>query len=226
MTDRFTHDAAPYVLGALAPDERRAFEDHLDGCPPCTAEVREFAGLPGLLSRLPTADVPAVLHGEQEPPVPDTVLPPLLLRVRREQRTRRRRAVLVGVAAAVLAAVGSAAVVGVAVDRPAATSPTPGLAFARSAADVPASAEATVTDVSEGTRIDMTCRYEGQLDGRDREYVLRVVPKSGAPTRLDSWPVLSTADYRVDVVAPLPRDRIDYFEVVNATGKSLLTLRP
>jgi hypothetical protein len=142
--------------------------------------------------------------------------------------------VLVGVAAAFLAAAGSAVVPGTAVDRPAAdraaaaAGPTapPGVAFARSAADIPASAEGTLTDVPGGTRIEMTCRYEGKVDGRAREYVLQVVPKGGQPERLGSWPVLSTADYRLTVVAPLPRDRIDHVEVVNAAGKSLLTLRP
>ena len=49
MTDRFTHDAGPYVLGALPPEDRRAFEEHLATCGHCRAEVREFAGLPGLL---------------------------------------------------------------------------------------------------------------------------------------------------------------------------------
>ena len=39
-----------YVLGALPPGERLAFEEHLSGCVECTATVRELAGLPGLLS--------------------------------------------------------------------------------------------------------------------------------------------------------------------------------
>lgn len=224
MTDRFTHDAAPYVLGALPPEERRAFEEHLAGCPDCAAAVRDFAGLPGLLSRLPAAEVPAVLQGAQEPPAPPSVLLPLLRRAKSERRGRRRRALVVGVAAAFLAAGGSALVVDAAVDRPAATQPA--LAFARSEPDIRASAEGTLTEVSGGTRIDMTCRYEGEVDGRDREYVLRVVPKDGTPERLASWPVLGTADYRMTVVAPLGRDRIDHFEVVNAAGKALLTLRP
>ena len=60
MTDRFTYDAGPYVLGALPPEDRRAFEEHLATCALCQAEVREFAGLPGLLSRLPVGELPAV----------------------------------------------------------------------------------------------------------------------------------------------------------------------
>ncbi|AGW41602.1 oligopeptidase B [Leifsonia xyli subsp. cynodontis DSM 46306] len=44
---------AAYVLGALAPAERRAFEEHLSRCLPCAAAVAELAGMPGLLARLP-----------------------------------------------------------------------------------------------------------------------------------------------------------------------------
>lgn len=223
MTDDFTYDAGPYVLGALSPDERRAFEAHLAGCAACEAEVRGFAGLPGLLSRLPAAEASATLQGGDDPPRPPSLLAPLLLRVRAERRGRRWRAVLVGAVAAGLAALGTAVVVET-VDRPPAGQQVTALAFARASADTPASAEATLTDVPGGTRIDMTCRYTGALDGRAREYVLRVVPRSGEPTRLGSWPVLSTEDYRLTVVAPLPRDRIGSVEVLNAAGKPLLTL--
>ena len=90
MTDRFTYDAGPYVLGALSPEERRAFEEHLDACAQCQAEVREFAGLPGLLSRLPAGELPAALEGEPEPPSPVSVLPSLM-RAAGVQRTARRR---------------------------------------------------------------------------------------------------------------------------------------
>ena len=221
MTDRFTHDAAPYVLGALAPDDRRVFEEHLAGCADCTAEVHAFAGLPGLLSRLPAEEV---LSEPEDLPEPPTLLSPLLVRARAERRTRRWKAVLVGAAAAGLAALGSAVAVG-AVDRPPAQQQQAApLAFTRTEPDIPASAEATLTDVPGGTRIDMTCRYSGRIDERQREYVLLVEPKSGNSQELGSWPVLSTDDYRMTVVAPLRRDQIDRFVVTNATGKPLLIL--
>lgn len=46
------HDSAVYVLGALSPPEREAYERHLATCAECRAEVTEFADLPGLLGRL------------------------------------------------------------------------------------------------------------------------------------------------------------------------------
>jgi Putative zinc-finger len=221
MTDPFTHDSAPYVLGALAPDERRAFEEHLAGCEACTAEVRDFAGLPGLLSRLPADEV---LSEPQDQPEPPSLLASLVLRARAERRARRWRAALVGAAAACLAAVGSAVAVDT-VERPPGQQQVVPLAFARANEDIPVSAEATLTDVPGGTRIEMTCRYTGTVEGRKREYLLLMVPKSGgAAQQLGSWPVLSTEDYRVTVVAPLPRDQIGRFEVTNATGNPLLTL--
>ncbi|GAA2386050.1 anti-sigma factor family protein [Dactylosporangium salmoneum] len=46
------HDSAVYVLGALPPPEREAYERHLADCAQCRAEVAEFSDLPGLLGRL------------------------------------------------------------------------------------------------------------------------------------------------------------------------------
>ena len=220
MTDRFTHDAAPYVLGALAPDDRRAFEEHLASCEACLVEVRDFAGLPGLLSRLPADEV---LSEPEDRPEPPSMLAPLLLRARAERRARRWRAVLVGAAVACLAAVGSAVVVDV-VDRPPAQQQVTPTAFTRTDPDIPASAAATLTDVPGGTRIDMTCRYNGRIDEREREYVLLVEPRSGQPLKLGSWPVLTNDDYRMTVVAPLRRDQIGRLVVTNATGRELLTM--
>ncbi|HEY0120031.1 MAG TPA: zf-HC2 domain-containing protein [Cellulomonas sp.] len=47
---------AAYVLGALSPDDRHAYEDHLAGCERCRAAVAELAPLPGLLARASRPD--------------------------------------------------------------------------------------------------------------------------------------------------------------------------
>jgi anti-sigma-K factor RskA len=55
--------AAPYALGALAPEERRTFEAHLTGCDACRAEVRSFAEVAGLLAYgAPSAEPPVGLR--------------------------------------------------------------------------------------------------------------------------------------------------------------------
>ena len=100
------HEDGAYVLGALSPEDRVAFERHLPGCPECAQSVRELAGLPGLLARVPVE----ILDPEKLPmPVPETLLPALVRRVRRSQR---RRTWIAGglVAAAATIAIGAVVV--------------------------------------------------------------------------------------------------------------------
>ena len=49
-TDKYREWDGAYVLGALSPEERLEFEDHLPDCPDCTAAVAESAG-PDLVMR-------------------------------------------------------------------------------------------------------------------------------------------------------------------------------
>ena len=53
MTCQFAHDDAVYVLGSLAASERADYERHLSECAECSRSVRELAGLPGLMARVP-----------------------------------------------------------------------------------------------------------------------------------------------------------------------------
>ena len=80
------HDDAAYVLGALPPPERLAFERHLADCPECDARGAPSRRLPGLLGRLTLDDVESAPAPE---PVPVTLLPRLVDEVRRVQRRRR-----------------------------------------------------------------------------------------------------------------------------------------
>lgn len=124
MTCPYVKNDAAYVLGALTPEERHQYEEHLRGCRVCSTAVREVAGLPGLLARLPAARMTRPDADTVEPPLPQTLLPRLLRQVGRDRRRSRWR---VGVAAASVAAAlavgGTVAVqhLGPAPQRPAAT---------------------------------------------------------------------------------------------------------
>jgi hypothetical protein len=61
------HDSAVYVLGALSPPEREAYERHLADCAECRAEVAEFSDLPGLLGRL-DPEIAAQIALASDPP--------------------------------------------------------------------------------------------------------------------------------------------------------------
>jgi hypothetical protein len=230
MTDPYTYDAGPYVLGALPPEDRRAFEEHLATCGQCQAEVQEFAGLPGLLSRLPAGELPAVLQGAPEPPAPVSVLPALLREAGVERRSRRRRTLLVGVAATLAVAAGSAAVTEAVTSGPAAVvaqvPPPAPQQFVPAQPGLPVAATAVITDVPGGTRIAMTCKYTGPMDetGEPATYDLRYVPKDGGKAQwLGSWPVLTKDTFKQDVVVPVPRDKIDRFEIA-WNGRAVLSL--
>jgi anti-sigma-K factor RskA len=91
-----------YVLGALDPEERRRFEEHLEHCAVCLAELAEFAPLPAMLDRVRPEDLQ---------PVAVTPSPELFDRVsaaarREEPRQQGIRRWLLA-AAAVLAVLGA-----------------------------------------------------------------------------------------------------------------------
>ncbi|GAA3257057.1 anti-sigma factor domain-containing protein [Streptomyces lavendulae] len=58
------HEAtAAYVLDALTEPERAAFEAHLETCPDCALEVREFAATAALLGTAAAVEPPPALRG-------------------------------------------------------------------------------------------------------------------------------------------------------------------
>ncbi|MET0134497.1 MAG: zf-HC2 domain-containing protein [Kibdelosporangium sp.] len=79
MTCRNTVSLGAYLLGALDPAERSAFEEHLTTCPTCKAELLRLAPLPGLLQRLTSEEFDAIEAGDalEFPGIPDFIdLPP------------------------------------------------------------------------------------------------------------------------------------------------------
>ena len=74
--DEFATWDAAYVLGALAPADRRRFEHHLDDCAHCRESVAELAGVPGMLALVPRDTALAMLDDEPETdPAPADLLP-------------------------------------------------------------------------------------------------------------------------------------------------------
>lgn len=225
------HDDAAYVLGALSPADRRAYEEHLRDCTACQASVRSLAGMPGLLA-LTSEDV---ITGEDQP-LPPSLLPDLLSRV---ERARRRRGWLAG------ALVAAAAVLVVAVvwalARPDAV-PTAGAAPGSSASAGPstsqsAAADETVpldqvqpgpmtvtlelTDKRWGTAITVICNYN-ESESDTVTYDLAIVDTDGNQSSAGSWSSVPGVTARVPVATAVPRDRISSFEVRLTDGRTVL----
>lgn len=211
------HDAA-YVLGALSPEDRRAYEAHLAECEDCALAVRELAGMPGLLARVPLAELE-----EPTPEPPATLLPSLgrALALRR-QRARRRWVVAVGAVAATVLALTLA--VGLGAFRSTAPPPSPtGIALSPVAV-TPLHASARVVDVSWGARIDLTCTYDSRYSAPGDSYTLVVVDRAGHSQQVAAWSAVPGMVSRVSGASAWHAADIARLEVRTAAGTPVLQL--
>jgi len=249
MTHEHEHEDGAYVLGALSPEDRVAFERHLPGCPECAQSVRELAGLPGLLARVPVE----ILDPEKLPmPVPDTLLPAL---VRRARRSQRRRAWITGglVAAAAAIAIGAvgisswrdgddeppSAVPTVSPTTAPTTAPTPTTtptSAPTTAAPVlmtpvgpePISGWLSLTQVGWGTRLDLECSYAQQSESYGdptwSTYTMVVHTADGGTERVASWKAVPGKTMRLSAATASDVEDITNVEVRTAAGKTVLEL--
>lgn len=233
MNCRHELDGGAYVLGALPPDERLAFERHLPTCPSCTQAVREFAGLPGLLAQVPLDVVESAPAPEQ---LPETLLPSLVREVRRGQRRRR---VLTGlVAAAAVLAVGAASVVvATAVTGDDAPTATPSAPASTTASEpmTPVGQDAvqasvSLTPVLWGTRLDLECSYTaatpppGYTETASTTYAMVVRSVDGDVEQVATWKALPGKTMHLSGATAFTRDDIAAVEIRTSDGRPVLEL--
>lgn len=228
--DRFAEWDAAYVLGALSPADRHAYEEHLVTCDACSIAVRDLAGMPGLLGALPHEEALALLDDVQQD-APDLV-PALLHRVRRTRRIRRWSLAGVVVAAAAVATT-------LALVIPAVVTAPPSPAVAASLQQVGATAEApkgalsadvTLTAKDWGTSIGMVCRWSYETTGSNAGneptrwgYGLWVIARDGTTDRVATWSAGAGDVVRTNAATSIPVKDITRIELrLLDTGKVLL----
>jgi hypothetical protein len=222
--DRFEHDDAAYVLGALGHEERIAYEEHLQDCARCSTAVAELAMMPGLLARSPG---PSAAQPAERPP--DTVLPGLLARMRRSRRRRRIAGAAAAVAVAAALVTGTALVTG-AVSDDAADATASGVAV-QMTGSVPVEADLRLQEVAWGTKITMVCRYygptsSGAADPEKTKYELVLVAADQAVQSVASWESLPGKDATVAGSTDLSTDEIAEFELRDGNGTVLMAGSP
>lgn len=230
MSCEFATLDAAYVLGSLAPAERAEYESHLRTCDECAKAVRELAGMPGLLARVP-ADVleePLLPH-----PVPDTLLPSLVAAAQKQQRRRTIRTALLAAAAVVVIAGGSA-VVAASLDEddppisspPAVVETTAAPQQMMSVGDGQSQGWVSLTPVAGGTRVDLTCEYNSSYPGGGvHDYKLVVVATDG---QAQEWTFQASSGNPVERTwrTTIDLDDIEKVLVKNSYGDAILLLEP
>ena len=222
MTCSFGDSDAAYVLGALSPAERLAYEQHLDTCAECTRSVRQLAGLPGLLARVD----PAVLEEPADlEPVPEAVLTNLVWEVRRTRR--RRRLATAGLAAAAILAVAALAfsTLHSADDKAPPAAAAQGLAMTP-IGDVPVHARLALESVTWGTRLQLACTYAPDASWGTRPhaptYTLLVRTRDGNTQEVGTWRSVEGKTMQLSAATAARRQDIASVEVRTADGRAIL----
>lgn len=175
---------AAYVLGALSPAERAAYERHLTQCTACQSAVAEVAPLPGLLAHVD----PDALDTIGEPPAD---LERRLMAAARPARWRRT-STRVGLGVAAAAVVAAAVALPTALRGDQAGLRNDGRVdvalHSVAGAATPLSAEVALAPAPWGTRVAMTCTYARTGAGYGpRTYALYLVDADGHRQRVSTW---------------------------------------
>lgn len=213
---------ASYVLGALTPGDRHAYESHLEECERCRAAVAGLASMPGLLARTrPEVEGWEVPEMDVGPPA-DLIDSVTQRHLRRRRRLRNR--VILGVSA-VAAAVALAIAVPMALVGP--PEPAPELTVALSpVGDSVMTATLALSSVPWGTSIDMTCTYPATAtwggDDGPWAYSLVVTDDSGNSSQVSTWTAVPGKTIHLDAGTSTPLDQIASIEIVSAGGQTIL----
>lgn len=206
-------DDAAYVVGSLSPAERQSFEQHLVDCARCQAAVSRLVGLPGLLATTSPADI-----GVTTAPVPDTLLPRLLITVTRE---RRRRVALSGLAGAAVAAAIALIVALIVRPSPAAPEALPASVQLQALVAAPLDVSVQLTDKQWGTSVVVHCSYEGPHQA-GTGYQLVAFDPDGKPQTLGWWGSVTGSATTVTTASSLHMQDISRLEVQLSDGRPLL----
>ena len=230
MTCIHSLDDAAYVLGALSPAEREAYERHLASCPDCRDNVADLAALPGLLGRL-DAETAASLRADTAPrppvttpPPAETTVPALLAAAAAHRRRDRWRRLTVGLVAACLALVAGLSVAFVVTrDDPR----HPAYVAMKEVTDhAPVSAELALTDTPVGTRIDMRCHYDSGPDDDDHKtrWAVRLfaLARTGTVEEIGSWTVAAGESPEIETISRFTRAELAAIELRRSDGTPLL----
>lgn len=241
--DRYAEWDAAYVLGALSPSDRHAYERHLTECDPCRAAVSDLAGMPGLLSTVSTAHAETLgteTAGATTPaddarhtPAPVVPLTDLAHAARRSRHRRRTLSTAAAVALVIAGAISGSLLTGHGPFAPPdGTNAEPSsltIANARTlelrpVGEADMRAHVVITPTDWGTRLQWSCHYppqpkqyappeHGAAPPEPVNYALIVVGHNGARTVAATWTWSGGTTTGLDASSAVPLTDIDRIEI-------------
>ena len=218
-------DVGAYSMGLLEEQDKRAFEDHLAGCPACAAELAELSPMAALLRGVEPSDA---ARGEPA----EAQVTELIRRRARQQRHRRRWQVALGAAAGIVL-IGGGIGVGVAASPQHAGPPAQGAVLTgqlHSATDPGTGAAGTVGLVAKawGTQVTLDL---SKVHG-PAECELVAVSRTGERRVVMGWLVPAPGDgvpgHPTHLVirggTSIPRDELARVDVDVVDGQTLVSI--
>jgi hypothetical protein len=201
MTEDVHIPLGAYVLGGLTEADRRAFENHLSGCPKCRAELAELMPVAALLGRV--AAVPSGSDATVEPAL-ETLLSTVRARRRRTRITR-----WVATAAAVCLLAGAAAVVLDHRRTPSVTTAGPALAMT-AGQGLTTTAQVSITHKAWGTAISL---HAADLPTTGT-FTLQAIADDGTAEPAATWGATTTGKANVDGATSIQAEDLDQIRIL------------
>jgi putative zinc finger protein len=216
------HDDGAYVLGALSPAERVAYERHLATCSFCREAVADISAMPDLLSRLDAEEFAKLL----DPSLTSGSLhaPARARSPRRHKNHKSLRVRVVSSAAATLlvALIGFGVVAWARSGAPVATPLGPAVAMTAMEAGSPVAATVRLSSTTGGTKVEMVCSYS---KAATRSWTFRLVaygrPDEGRE-QIGSWDAAPGLKFPMDGFTHFDRDSLSRLELVRFDGMIML----
>ncbi|WP_436524652.1 anti-sigma factor family protein [Actinoplanes sp. HUAS TT8] len=214
------HDDAAYVLGALSPAERAAYEQHLATCSFCREAVADLSRVPDMLDRLDADEFARLL---------DPTLSPAPAPRPQHQATPAKafsvRLVSTLVAVLLVAVIGGGVTLWL-MNRPepGSTATGPAVAMVEVNGPSPITANIRVTGTAGGTKIEMVCRYAAS----EKPYTFRLVAygPDDQSEQVGSWMAHPGAEFRMPASTHFSVESLDRLDLVRSDGTVMLTYRP